>query len=98
MLAPARWISTAGLLVDIGSLLANDRGGATMALMGRHEFDTAVAVPVVVPIHKGHDPLAGIISCQKDGWGIGPVFDGSEQGLRVGGVWSPWRVPNPLGR
>lgn len=34
-----------------------------MALMGRHEFDAAVAV--VVPIHKGHDPLAGIVFAAK---------------------------------
>ena len=56
MSAPARWIGTAGLLVDIGSLLADCVGGTAMTLMGRHEFDGAVPVSVVVPVHKQRHP------------------------------------------
>ena len=48
----------AGRLVDIGSLLANCLGGTAVTLVRRDEFDAAVAVLVVVPIHKGPHPLA----------------------------------------
>jgi hypothetical protein len=41
----------AGLLVDIGSLLENCRGGTAVTLVRCDEFDAAVAVLVVVPIH-----------------------------------------------
>jgi hypothetical protein len=34
----------AGLLIDIGSLLANCRGGADVTLVLHDEFDAAVAV------------------------------------------------------
>ena len=57
--APACWIGSTSLLVDLGSLLANCRGGSTVALVGRQEFDSAVAVPIVVPVHKRSHPLAG---------------------------------------
>ena len=36
----------AGLLVDIGSLLADCGGGPAVALMERHELDVAVPMPV----------------------------------------------------
>jgi len=82
--APARWIGTAGLLVDIGSLLADCVGGTAMTLMGRHEFDGAVPVSVVVPVHKGRQPLTGLVLAGKGpAGGVGPVFDRTEQGVRV---------------
>ena len=59
--APPSWIGPMGLLVDIGSLLTDCGGGSAVALMGRDEFDAAVAVPVVVPIHKSRHPLAGFV-------------------------------------
>ena len=46
--ATASWIDLAGGLVDLGSLLTNGLGGSTLALVGRHEFDAAVVVTVVV--------------------------------------------------
>ena len=46
-----------GLLVDIGSLLADCGGGSTVTLVGRHEPDVAVPMPVHVPVDKGHHPL-----------------------------------------
>jgi len=52
--------------------------------MGRDEFDAAVAVPVVVPIHKCRHPLAGLFFARE--WPVlivGPVFDRAEQGFRV---------------
>ena len=71
------------LLVDIGSLLADCVGSPAMTLMGRHEFDGAVAVPVVVPVHKGRHPIAGLVLAGKGPAGVvGPVFDRSEQGFR----------------
>ena len=77
----------AGLLVDMGSLPADCCGGTAMALMGRDEFDGAVAVPVVVPIHKSRHPLAGLVFAGELPAGVvGTVFDRSEQGFRVGVV------------
>ena len=32
-----------------------------MTLMGRDEFDAAMAVPVVVPVHKPRYPLACLV-------------------------------------
>jgi hypothetical protein len=64
--------------------LANSRGGSTVALMWRHEFDRAVVVPVVVPIHKCTRPFAGLVLAGKGPAGVvGPVFDRTEQGFRV---------------
>ena len=62
----------AGLLVDIGSLLANCRGGTAMTLVRRDEFDAAVAVLVVVPIHKRRHPLARLLFAGKwPAWVVG---------------------------
>ena len=65
MSAPARWIGTAGFLVDISSLLADCIGGTAMTLMGRHEFDGAVPVSVVVPVHKCSYPFASLVLACK---------------------------------
>ena len=71
-----------GVLIDISSLLANGLGGSAVTLMGRHEFDAAVAVPVVVPVHKCHHPLAGLVFAGEWPSGVvGPVLDRSEQGF-----------------
>ena len=90
--APARWIGLTGGLVDLGSLLANCRGGSTVALVGRHEFDRAVVVPVVVPIHKCRHPLAGLLFVGEWPAGVvGAVFDRTEKGFRVRVVvGDPW--------
>ena len=90
--APARWIGLAGGLVDLGSLLANGLGGSTVALVGRHEFDRAVVVPVVLPIHKCARPFTGLALAGKGSAGVvGTVFDRTEQGFRVGVVvGDPW--------
>ena len=47
-----------GLLVDDAPLTKDLYGLAAVALMGRHEFDDAVALPVVVPVHKAVRPVA----------------------------------------
>jgi hypothetical protein len=72
----------AGFLVDLDSLLANCLGGSTVALLGRHEFDAAMAVPVVVPVDKRRYPLACLVFAGEwPAWVVGPVFDRSVQGL-----------------
>ena len=82
--APARWIGTAGGLLDLGSLLANCLCGSALALVGRQEFDAAVAVLVVIPINERQHLLAGLVLAGKRPAGVvGPVFDRSEQGFRV---------------
>jgi len=92
---PARWIGTASLLVDIGSLLVGCVGSTAMTLMGRHEFDGAVTMSVVVPVHNGRHPLAGLLLAGKGPAGVvGPIFDRSEQGFRVRVVVGDARVPD----
>ena len=55
-----------------------------MTLMGRHEFDGAVPVSVVVPVHKQRHPLTGLVLAGKGPAGVvGPVFDRTDQGFRV---------------
>ena len=60
--------------------------------MGRDEFDAAVAVSMVVPVHKRRHPLACLVFAGK--WParvVRPVLDRSEQGFRVGVVvGDPW--------
>lgn len=55
-----------------------------MALCRRDEPDRTMPMLVVVPLHKGADPLPG---GQEGGKGAarvrGPVFQGLEQGLRI---------------
>ena len=77
--APARWIDTACGFVDLGSLLANCLCGSAVALVGRHEFDAAVTVLVVVPINERHHPFAGLLLAGKGPAGVTrPVFDRME--------------------
>ena len=40
------------LFVDDSPVTADLHSITVVALLGRHEFDSAVAVPVVVPVHK----------------------------------------------
>jgi hypothetical protein len=50
-----------GLVVNLGTALADFNGLAAMALVGRHEFDAAVAVPVILPVDERDDPLTGLL-------------------------------------
>ena len=50
-----------------------------MALVRRNEFDAAMAVLVVIPIHKRRNPLAGFFFAAE--WPVGvirPVFNSAE--------------------
>jgi hypothetical protein len=40
------------LFVDDSPVTADLHSITVVALLGRHEFEAAVAVPVVVPVHK----------------------------------------------
>jgi len=40
------------LLIDDSAVTADLDGLTTVTLLGRHELDAAVAVTVVVPVHK----------------------------------------------
>ena len=73
--APAAGMPLASLLVDAGALLADCINLASIALIGCHEPDAAVAVLVVVPIHKDRHPVAGLLDALE--WPAGvvrPVF------------------------
>ena len=74
------------LLLDDSPVTADLHGISTVALVGCHELDPAVAVPVVVPVHKRCHPLAGSLHASKWPPGvIGPVFCCAEKrfGIRV---------------
>ena len=87
MSAPALWIRPAGDLIDLGTLLANGDGRSAVPLNGCHEFDPAVAVPVVVPVDERSDPLTGLLLGGKGLAGVvRSVFHGPEQRFGVGVV------------
>jgi len=74
-------------VIDLRSLATNFNGLAAVALIGCDEPDAAVAVLVVVPVHERHHPGAGLFHGLE--WPPGvvrPVFDRTEQRLRVGVV------------
>lgn len=58
------------LVVNFGTALAAFNGLAAMALVGRHEFDAALAVLVVVPVDKRHHPSAGLACVAKRPVGV----------------------------
>ena len=75
----------ARLLVDLGTLQADCGCSTAVTLMGRDELDAAVAVPVVVPIHKSCHPLTSLrLAVERPAWVIRPVLGRAEQGFRVG--------------
>ena len=69
--APAAGMPLASLLVDASTLLADGICLASMALIGCHEPDAAVAVLVVVAIHKCRHPSAGLLDALE--WPAGVV-------------------------
>lgn len=50
-------MALAGSFVDDSAVTADLHGLAIVTLLGRHEFDAAVAVLVVVPVDKLGNPL-----------------------------------------
>ena len=79
-LAPAVWVGLAGFLVDMGALKADGDGGTAVTLVRRDEFDAAVTVAVVVPVHKSRYPLACLrLAGEWPAGVIGPELDCAEQ-------------------
>ena len=67
------------LFIKISTLFANCYCPAAMALVRRNEFDAAMAVLVVIPIHKRGNPFAGFFFAAERPVGIvRPVFNGAE--------------------
>ena len=56
---PAPGMKLASLFIKISSLFANCYCLTAIPLLRRNEFDAAMAVLVVIPIHKRRNPLAG---------------------------------------
>ena len=60
--------------------MANFHRISTMALVGSHELDAALAVPVVVLVRKHRHPLTGPSPHWRMGaWVLRPVLRGGEQ-------------------
>jgi hypothetical protein len=50
-----------------------------MALLGRNKFDAAMAVLVVVPIHKRRNLVAGFFfAAERPVWIVRPVLNSAE--------------------
>jgi len=82
--APACWIRSAGVLIDLSTLLANGDGRSAVSLNGCQELDAAVPVPMVVPVDECSDPLTGLFFGGKGLAGvIRPILHGPEQGFGV---------------
>jgi hypothetical protein len=80
-------VSLASLLVDDSAVTTDLDGLTAVTLLRRHELDAAVVVPMVVPIDKRRDPLAGLVLAGK--WPsrvIRPVLRCAKQRFGVGVV------------
>ena len=70
------------MLINPPAVFADFYSLAIVTLIGRHKFDAAVAMPVVVPLHKIYNPQAGLLLAGE--WLtriIRSVFNGAEQRL-----------------
>ena len=85
-------MALAGSFVDDSAVTADLHGLAIVTLLGRHEFDAAVAVLVVVPVDELGDPLTRLFFGGK--WFAGvirSILHRPEQGFRVRVViGDPW--------
>ena len=76
-----------GLVVNLGTALANLVGLTAVTLLRRNELYAAVAVLVVVPVDERGDPLTGLLfGCEWLAGVIMPIFHCPEQGFGVGVV------------
>jgi hypothetical protein len=66
------------LFVDDSAVPADLYELTAVTLLGRHEFDAAVTVLVVIPVDERRDPLARLLFGSKRLAGlIGPILRGS---------------------
>lgn len=73
-----------GLLINPGTLFADIHSLDVVTPIRSHKFDTAVAMLVVIPVHKICNPQAALLFAGE--WLariIRPVFNGAEQPLCV---------------
>jgi hypothetical protein len=73
-------MALAGLFIDDRAVVADLHSLAIVTLLGRHEFDAAVAVLVVVPVDELGDPLTRLFLGGK--WPAGvirPILHRPEQ-------------------
>jgi hypothetical protein len=61
-----------GLLVHVGTLSADGVGLTAVKMIRLDEPDSAVAVPVVVPVHECRHPAAGHLHAEE--WTVGIVL------------------------
>ena len=54
------WIGLLDSFIDDTAVVADLHGLAIVTLQGRHEFDAAVAVLVVLPVNELGDPMTGL--------------------------------------
>ena len=85
-------MALAGLFIHDRTVPADLRSLTMVTLLGRHEFDAAVAVLVVVPIDERGHPLTSLLFGGK--WLAGvirPILHRPEQRFRVRVVVGyPW--------
>jgi len=58
--SPPLEVCNAGLFIGLETLAADLNSLTAMPLLRRNGFDAAMAVLMVVPIHKKRNPLAGV--------------------------------------
>ena len=76
---PSPWMEFPGQIINPTTVLADFLSLTVVTLMGCHKFDTAVAMPVVVLVHKIYNPQAALLLAGE--WLariIRPVFNGEE--------------------
>ena len=80
-------MALAGLFIHDRTVPADLRSLTIVTLLGSHEFDPAVPVPMVVPVDECRDPLTGLLFGGKGLAGvIWPILHCPEQGFGVGVV------------
>ncbi len=62
---PSPWIKFQGLLINPPAVFADFHSHAVVPQIGRHKFDTAVAMSVVVPVHKFCNPQAALLDTPR---------------------------------
>jgi hypothetical protein len=71
--APASGVPVTSLLGDTGTVKTDFFGLVAMALIGCNETDTAVALPVVVPVHECTHPQPGLFYALEGSPGGSPA-------------------------
>ncbi len=90
-------MALAGLFIDDSAVAAYLYGLTAVTLLGRHEFDAAVAVFVVVPVDERCHPLTGLVLAgERLTRVIRSILHRPEQGFRVWVVVGhPWSGERP---